>query len=74
MSREKKEKKSRFKKYKEDIDYSYYLGYKRGFEDSLGYPKVKGSATAGSAGYRDGVKDRREQEKFNAKLAKSYRR
>lgn len=60
--------KQKAKEYKADIQAAYTLGYNQGWKDSERIPSRKGSKTAATVGYGNGLRDRKKSDKFNRKL------
>lgn len=52
------------KRYKEDIQTAYRLGYSKGWEDAYKIPKRFGAKSAATYGYKNGIKNRYKSDKY----------
>lgn len=51
-------------RYKDDIRYSYDMGYARGWDDAYDIPNRLGTKTVAAMGYKKGLRNRRRSDKY----------
>lgn len=58
------------KRYKDDIQTAYNLGYSKGWEDAYKVPKRFGAKSVAAYGYKRGIKNRYKSDKYVKQYAR----